>query len=303
MLSGFIIMYAHWHDAADPVLVRRYATNRIIRILPPAFVVASGWMAALCIASRLNFEVSSANLTWSVWLSSALIVPMLAVPTPVVIWTLRHEIIFYAVFLFRYVSRPLFLALLVGWSLASFALTPSPNHYFATALLLNLNVLFLFGVAAFFMWRMPSVQAFIARVGPGRLALVLSLAFFAVSVVLRDGKYYETAAPLLFGLLGTGLLLAAIPLKVPPMFERTLVFLGDASYGTYLVHFPVILILYKPLSAIGLPPALTYFVLFGAGIAAGALFYQLIEAPMTRLLRQRFSRRPAAHSDPSPSRA
>lgn len=295
ILSGFIIMYIHWDEPGEARRAKRYAVNRLLRILPAAIIVATGWFAVLVLAREMGIDVSSAgDLNLALWLSSALIFPMLVQPSPIVIWTLKHEILFYSLFVSRYLSRVLFLALMAGWIVLSLSFEPAKGDQFGRAMLLNINVMFPFGVAAFFVWRHTPINAWIERAGPGIVATLVTAIYLLLSYFTREDQTYEGSSPLLFGALGAVLLLTTIPLRMPRLPERVLVFLGDASYGTYLVHFPVIIVLYALLERFGLPDMVLYIILFGAGLGLGIVFYLLIEKPITKALRRRFSPRLAA---------
>lgn len=285
VLSGFIILYAHWSDPSGGAAAWRYAWNRLVRIIPPTFIVATGWLAVALIAGRIGFDVSSlGGIDLPLWLSSAFILPMLKQPSPIVIWSLRHELLFYGFFALRYISRPLALLAIVGWGLVSIAVMAEGGSQIVKTTFLNLNILFTFGIGAFFCCRLDGVQNFLAS-GQRLPAALLAVTFVAASYALRKTTSYENLTPLVFGLLAAALLLSVIPLRFGRVVDNIVRRSGDASFAIYLVHFPVITIGFKVLDKLQMPPAVSFAVLVTAGVATGFAFNRMIEAPLTRYLK------------------
>ncbi len=75
---------------------------------------------------------------------------------------------------------------------------------------------------------------------------------------------------------------------------RWLVFLGDASYSIYLVHFPALSLLAKVAQRLWLdtwlPSPLLFCLLAAAAVGAGCLFHIAVERPLMNLVRRRAAR-------------
>src|SRR5271165_5758308 len=41
VLSGFVMIYAHWYDIGRPDRVRRYCVKRFLRIYPPYWIITA----------------------------------------------------------------------------------------------------------------------------------------------------------------------------------------------------------------------------------------------------------------------
>jgi peptidoglycan/LPS O-acetylase OafA/YrhL len=73
---------------------------------------------------------------------------------------------------------------------------------------------------------------------------------------------------------------------------RRLAFLGDISYSSYLLHFPLQMIFVLATLALGWPRSIflspaAYFLYFAALIAASLASYHWLERPAQRCLRRR----------------
>lgn len=299
VLSGFIICYAHWRDPGTAEAAGRYVYNRLVRIIPPAFVVATGWFLVALVAARQGIDTSSmGELDLGLWLSSALIVPMLRLPSPIVIWSLKHEMAFYAVFLSRYVSKRFAILAIVGWGGASLLLPAATDNHLVKMLSLNLNALFTFGVGVYFAWRDPRVMQWFERFAPF-LTIVSAAVFAALCIRFRAVTSYENMTPLLFGCSASVLILSVIPLTLGPAATRIAKLWGDASYAIYLCHFPIVIVGYKALAAGGVARPVMFLVLLVAGSVGGLVFHLWVEAPMTRWFRRRAGRTRTAVPQPS----
>ncbi len=104
----------------------------------------------------------------------------------------------------------------------------------------------------------------------GRLALATALA-----VLLWAGHEARRRLPLL-------------QLSARPTGFEALHYLGRISYATFLVHFPVCLVVNAAFTAFVLPgawlQALGVLLAWSGSVAAGALFHHVVEAPLMRLV-------------------
>jgi len=63
---------------------------------------------------------------------------------------------------------------------------------------------------------------------------------------------------------------------------KALAALGTMSYGVYLVHNPVFIVVKRLLVAIGLPAPVVLVLRFASGVMAGYLLYRMVESPFQR---------------------
>ncbi len=151
------------------------------------------------------------------------------------------------------------------------------------------------GLCAFFAGGLAFMisKALILRCG--KQATLSGLAL--ISIAAWCYTYVAEPDPLVLDLLvfpSTIALLAVLQACVPDMFQRQ-AWLGELSYSTYLLHFPLQLIFVLAASALGAERNVFYaewlFILyFVVLIAAGFTSYRYFEAPMQRYLRRRLLR-------------
>jgi exopolysaccharide production protein ExoZ len=275
VLSGFIIAYAHHQDIGNPAAAGRYALRRVTRIYPIY------WLVTLAV---LPFSPNE----WADVAGSLTLLPFNGpVAALAVGWTLFHEVLFYVFFAILILN--LRAGLLVGsiW-FASIALWPS-----AVYVTQPINLLFFVGMAAFLAFRSLSVPA-------PRTIAVLGCAIFAVTCAMV-GDSPTPLALLGFGV-GSGLAIlgAAAAEKAGLSASAPLVLLGAASYSIYLIHYPALSLLAKilirlPSNAV-VPTQVTFLLLVVGAVAAGILFYLLIEKPLLALFRAPARRLSSTHS-------
>ena len=297
VLSGFIIFSAHWNDIGRPAQATDYYLKRLIRLVPLLWLVVLGW-AALRHATGQPDD-------WSKVLNSLFLWPSAAPTTPSVVWTLRHEALFYLIFgvlvIHAWTGRVLFLAwgiAVVAQALALFGGAPLQGPMAMVLSSFTLDFFMGAGVAALYRHgRLPFGPPLLAA---GLLALAaalgagLALGYHRESVtdfVSPVARLWVPVLGLCFALVVAGLAATDRVVRVP----RWAVLLGGASYAVYLVHLPVISVAQRV--AAKFPHAL---VALGAGhvfvsicgIAAGVAVHIAIEKPAIRWLRRRLLKRP-----------
>tara|TARA_R110000737_G_scaffold26627_2_gene45380 strand:- start:1567 stop:2631 length:1065 start_codon:yes stop_codon:yes gene_type:complete len=285
VLSGFIIYYIHRQDSTGWAPARLYLYKRLVRIFPLTFLVATGWALATLVMSQVGLSERQPDL--ATWLTSAFILPPLAKPDPIVIWTLRHELFFYAIFLLGFFSRPAFFVAMGVWVLAALAFPTglSPESAVGWQLLTvlarsNINILFAMGlVTAILVAQRKSDRDLTWLFVTGIVLLFAAGGLFG----MQDFGRTET---LIFGLISALTIYAAAGSKVT---SRPLVFLGDASFSIYLVHLPVIALLAPFLVPAlgGISYLLAMVVIATLAIGLCCLFYMLVERPLIRALKPR----------------
>lgn len=290
-ISGFIIFFAHSSDMGRPERLRIYLPKRVLRILPSTIIVATGWAGIAYAARQAGFDAP--RIDWSTWISSAFVLPMLDQTSPIVIWSLRHEFLFYAIFAVFLVNLRLGVAVFALWMGLSIVVTIpgdlifAQTDIFARTLFSDRNVLFAFGACAFL-----ALNKIAFRPHPASFPVLL---FLLCAAIYIDGRYHEVSHYLIGVICGL-LVWVAAQTDLRGALGRTSEFLGDASYAIYLVHMPVIAIVFPLMSASGLPLNAIYLLETVISILVGAVFFMFVERPLTKVTSRwlRARREPAA---------
>jgi exopolysaccharide production protein ExoZ len=276
VLSGIVIFMAHRRDLDHLASVSSYLWKRFRRVYPMYWIVLAltlGMQFAehepLHVAQRTHLRILSAALLVGFIPGSEAFVA--------VSWTLYHEVMFYLLFAAALVNRWLGALLLGIWFLLSLL------HLSGVTSLVSfvspLHLLFGLGMLAGWVLRKGNTSSPVALLLLGNLIFWGDLVYAAfaeknVGMLLAAGL----GAFLIF--LGTAELEAQGRLPIAPW----LVFLGDASYSIYLIHFGVM----SKLSGVCFRwnvylhwPALVWLpVLCAGGLLVGCMLHVWIERPL-----------------------
>jgi exopolysaccharide production protein ExoZ len=277
VLSGFIIAHVHRFDAPGGASAWRYLSKRVTRIYVPYLPVALAYAALLFALQPTDNRYWSLIGTLTLW-------PMERASALTVAWTLSFEMLFYALFLLRYISHSLFWAasaiwfgflLMTGMGLIATPASPPLLEALADPIVTQ----FFCGVAA----------AYILHFLPSRgCGWVMAAGILGLGLVVL---YWSGQRALLGPPLGLVVLaLAMIEVRGMGAMMRGAVFLGASSYAIYLVHSPVVSIVAQLTS--GGPDrwvVITLCVILG--IALGILYHVTVERPAIRWFRHRLTHR------------
>ena len=281
VLSGFIILFAHVKDIGNPIALPRYLWRRFIRLYPIY------WLYTICFAgvfAVIGGTQAAIPNNFADWLTSLSLIRFTAATPPLpVAWTLFHEVAFYAIFSILILNGRLGIAAFVVISVLSIVIYHYPqeaNRTAATVYTSAYNLYFVFGMAAFWLFR---------RGGSGTLELLTGILVFAVAMTEVFSQNGIQRGVMGFGM--ALILTAAVKYEASgkisiPSFLSTI---GDASYTIYLIHENVQGSLLKAANAMHLQnnfgPHLTYlFALFGS-IIVGCLVYIFLEKPVVGFFR------------------
>ncbi len=300
VLSGMVILTAHWSDIDCPSSIRLYLWKRFRRIYPIywlvlAFVICEQYISAnpQSLPLRNPFVIVSGILLVHIraWETNNLSVA----------WTLFHEVMFYAVFAVVILNKRLGSVLLVLWltaTLLNFRWATLPEELFSPV-----HLLFGMGMATAWFFRQRKVPR-------PHIFCALGGLIFAGSVIYTGWKLEVHLPALLAAGAGTSLaLLGAVAMEESQRLNipRWCVFLGEASYSIYLIHFPIMLIFghlcFRLDAHLHWPLLFWMFLLLCIGTGAGCLLHIFIERPLLNWLavpRQRtapLSNRSASGAD------
>ena len=277
VLSGFVIFLAHANDFGDRDNALRFVWRRVQRIYPVL------WVALICVVPLVL--LMKADLSFYDLFSSFLLLPIEHEPIIDVVWTLRHEMIFYAIFALA-IWKPR-----IGWTAGavwlglSFVQPIIFPAYPLSFVFHPAHVLFGLGILAYWLFVSRNI------VFP-KLSLMLGILLFggtwiavAYGVVPKNAIStwcYGVGAMLM--ILGGVVLETKTALRMP----RVLIFLGEASYSIYLVHFPALSGFAKLVTKLkerNVPDELLFVMVAMGGVAVGVVFYLLVERPLLTFFR------------------
>jgi len=284
LLSGIVILLAHWRDIGNPTSFRHYAWKRFRRIYPIYWVVLTVLVAALYTVP--GFQPGVDRHTMNV-VSSYLLVHLYGLETVLrVAWTLFHEILFYLFFSLTLLSRRAGLAAMGLWLTGSlFAIFGAIQN---PALLWFFSPLhLLFGMGMFLAWLLKTQKTLHWR------PLLVTGFFLVLGVLVWSWRVHHRTdiISVSIGLALSLLLLGLIELErreklqVSPM----LLLMGDASYSIYLVHYWLLSLLFRLIYGIAIKheavPLWVWFTLASSiTVSAGLLVHLYVERPLLRML-------------------
>ncbi len=277
VLSGFVMVLAHWNDLHGNPDWLGFIWKRFRRLYPLLWAVLLPLM--LLIAASPTYSPSG-NVNAIDFLLALLIFPIpndaYVEPFLIVEWTLRYEIVFYALFLVLIFSRKVFWALIAAFILALFADAAGLSSESFGFWLAPYFMLFFMGMAAGYICKTTHIRYSWAIFRAGLVFLALCLWFgrggFSTWLILGVGLSSA------FVQLGAVLIEKNQPSKV----ERFFAFLGDASYSIYLVHYPLLSIFTKIMVKLTPSHNLAFAVISLLAVAGGIACHLLVERPLLR---------------------
>ena len=227
------------------------------------------------------------GLAWTV-IRDVLVLPWGGPALLPVEWTLRHEVVFYAVFAvflgFPRARKGLFVLCLAAIAVGSTVALPAPLDRLAS----GYNLLFVFGVGAAAAYRRGVVWRPL-------LLTIAGLAVFAFNWgALVGGLYGKTMLAIWLYGFGAALVIygaATLERGADFVLASPLRLLGDASYAIYLVHYPVVSAMSKLVTRVNavhpLPDAVAFVAVVAPAVAAGIAFHLAVERPLLARLPTR----------------
>jgi peptidoglycan/LPS O-acetylase OafA/YrhL len=238
VLSGFIIVHVSLKKSsleatAGPL---DFLLKRFVRIVP--FL----WVAVLAYAG-IRY-VGAQEFEWAPYFNSMFLFPVGEV-RPNVVWSLRHEVLFYLVFAIAFLMRKRAPFLLYGWCaspvlvwmLTDVLRVPFPSNELLEFVFNRANALFGCGVLVGMLCKNYGEPRRLHKQWPWVMWILLVVATVGAFLV-RDSASSAIVAAVATVTVVTGLLTP----NSDTWFARTWELLGDASYSIYLTHNIVLLV-------------------------------------------------------------
>jgi len=284
-LSGFIILYVHYHDIGKKELCNTYIFKRFSRVYPFFWFVT-------CLHLVLIPFISSASYPdiWNLCKNIVLWPQGGYGLINGVSWTLQHEILFYLLFGCVIFNRYLGYSILLIW-FSTIVLF----NYFLT-IQLNLGVLFSAFNLQFFMGMIAALVLLKSKVAFPRMIFVFGVCLFVIVAYLElQGGIngYGNNARLFYGVASVLIIIGSVAYENnnTMSFPWIAKFLGKSSYSIYLTHLFFNGILFKLFLMWGLIDLLPHWVsalsIIFLIIILACLVSVFIEIPLTRLIRKR----------------
>jgi exopolysaccharide production protein ExoZ len=285
VLSGFIILMAHYDDIGRPARLRRYAWRRFIRVYPIYWIYTSVFVVLVLILDR----GTTMPTTLSGWLSAFTLIRFSPESPPLPqAWTLFHEIGFYAVFAIFIVNRRIGFGFLTLWlTVCAVTWHYSPENQPLLAVYTSAySFHFVLGMLAYLAYRHLHWRACVA----------IGMVAFAMAFVEEARSGQENGQLWACGFAGLVLAFASVEHQFGIHVAGWLRYIGDSSYSLYLLHFALELILLKVAVKVKLVQytggLATFFIVLTSVTLLSCLAYRLVEQPILRALRPGLRFRP-----------
>ncbi len=299
VISGLIMMYIHASDTKGWASMRVYFLKRHIRIFPMVFAVVTAGALGLYAANQLG--LGQHVMGWAQYFNSMLIYPMTEPPQPIVLWTLRNELIFYLVFGLFFVNRWVFWLGMAAWLISSFllgerglvgewnetgALHNLQENIFFESFFWDFNYLFVMGIVGYYatQWLKDRVTWSERHITWAYVIVYLAFAFAS----FRDDIFspHNASTNYIIGVLTMLLMFFSVGVRFHKSIHSTLLYMGDASYSIYLVHMVVIAFAAPVIGPFAPSTWSLFFAFMVLGTVGGLAAYEFFEKPALKYLRR-----------------
>jgi exopolysaccharide production protein ExoZ len=274
VLSGFIIVYvATLTDGVSPSLtVVDFLKRRFARIVPFLWCAILGY-AAFRFAARREFDLWPTARAMVLWPVGEL--------SPNVVWTLRHEALFYIVFALSFLRRAPWL--LLPWVLAPLALAFTSAPELLAFLAAPVNLLFGMGVLIGMQFRRSTKPV---EMPAWALVAAMGAVMGVAALIAYDRK--TVGGVLVIGSLSSATLWIGARAALSGWLRRAAHVLGDASYSIYLTHLIALSAGFGLLPRLwkDAPDVAVAAILPALAVALGVAVHHLVEKPVVRLARR-----------------
>lgn len=304
VLSGVVMLMAHWGDIGRRQSLGSYLWKRFRRIYPIYWIILTLVVLEYCLRPGLGQAYQRDG--WVI-LSGYLLIHLRStnVNLPVA-WTLFHEILFYGLFALLIIKKKLGIWVLAVWFALSICACVINLPWFLGAYLISpLHLLFMLGLMVGYLLRQEDsteLQSFRSSNAGAGVVLLGAFAFFLAVFLagLLDGA--DNWVQLLAGCGSAAIILGAGRIEQTRgfRFPKWLRILGDASYAIYLVHYPFLMFVTPKIYVLSVktsaPLAVAVVAMLVSAVIAGCSLHFFIEKPLLSWL----SRRPTGNSSALP---
>jgi exopolysaccharide production protein ExoZ len=290
VLSGFIILYVHFNDVARPSRAMRYGWRRITRIFPTYWIILS-----LALVVNLAIQRDKAPVS-GLWLMQQFSLVFGAEPWLGPAWTLRFELVFYALFSVLLFHRRLGLAVLAAWFL-TISYVSLQVEVFASSDYRN-TMWHIFTSPYNYNFFMGMALAYASRTGRGLKLLTAVFALLGTAFILWSLQHgmewhkfirYPGCGAVCASLLGLLLMINKRGWHLPSPF----VWLGSISYSLYLCHLLFMGTFLAVLARLGLyehiPEGLIFIGQLIVAIICASIIFRLLETPLLKWAHSKFN--------------
>jgi peptidoglycan/LPS O-acetylase OafA/YrhL len=287
VLSGFVMIVAYSNK--EHIDTATYYKKRFARIYPVYLLAIIALIAYMAAINEYHFNGLLSNLflvqAWIPGETGSFNGPA---------WSLSVELFFYLVFpwLFNYIYKKKNIKMIAGIIIAIWLVTQifftlhfrdRPDDYLSFCPLMHINEFLMGNLAGLlFVWKLQQRKGnYDWHIVILIALLMLALKFHPGFINYHDGVLVVLYVPLIIALsLNTGILTTVFKMK-------PFVFLGEISYGIYILQVPVFYWCYTTLHHFHLRFNLIGFALFvGVLILVSSLSYQYIEIPLREKIKK-----------------
>lgn len=294
VLSGFILLYVHYFQIGHVENLGSYLGKRFSRIFPAYWSVLA-FLIPACFLVRGLVTPEKKALRYIA--ASFFLVPQWD-PLLGVAWSLSCEIFFYLLFAVLIVNRKAFVTAALVW--LGFIGTnfvhglPAPLDFLCQARVLE------FFAGMCIAWAVRKGFRFPTLWGLALITSGISICALAGYTQIARG-FGGNVYPLWFGFAAVMIISSLVSLELQNVVcaGRTFLLLGDASYAIYLVHYPVLIVMFRLLPRHA-PLYGNWFLAAGMAVFAGIAFHLLIEKHVCEGTRRLAERRRKIQPTPSP---
>jgi peptidoglycan/LPS O-acetylase OafA/YrhL len=286
ILSGFLMAHLYLDKDASVSNIKHYLVARVGRIFPLYYLlILFSVFISTCVYAEFHYHITELNIVARA---------LLFIDAPFEFWTIPVEVQFYFVFvvfwlLYQRGAGPVVLTLF-----ALLTIVPSiflyPKLGYVPALFSSYSVPFFVGIITAMNYsrltRSPLLNRLVRYLAiPAVIALFLN--FPAIRAergwVLDDHFFIRTWADPVNWIIVYGVFFCAMfnPGSLGFLNTRPIVFLGEISFGFYLIHYPIL----KIIKHMAVPVPLQFLVSLVVITAMAWLLYRFFEKPANTLVR------------------
>lgn len=288
ILSGFLMAHLYLDKEASVNNIKHYLVARVGRIFPLYFLlILFSVFISTFVYEEFHYHITELNIV---------VRALLFIDAPFEFWTIPVEVQFYFVFvvfwlLYQRGAGPVVLTLFaLLTTIPSIFLYPKLGH--VPALFSSYSVPFFVGIITAMNYSRLTRSPLLTRlVGyfaiPSVIALFLNLPATRAEHgwVLDDHFFIRTWADPVNWIVVYGVFFCAMfnPRSLGFLNARPIVFLGEISFGFYLIHYPIL----KIIKHMAVPVYLQFLVSLAVITVIAWLLYRFFEKPANRLVRSK----------------